>query len=445
MTMVQSQRADEWPATPIQRWMTAQDEANPQSGYWVLPFTWSIAGQVDWASFAGAFEAICARYPVLLASMQRHGDTLVQSVRPFAEVPMELRDATDLADDERDRLLQASYEEYCRKPFRLTEQPPVRVLVIQLDDEFLVFGAYHQAVCDIESMAIFVAEFSALYESFVEGVQPDLPPVPMDFSEYAARVLPASRQQEVDNLAFWRERLRDVALQCPLPVDYPEGVRNPVGPTAYFKIGGQPTALAVHAIATENRCSEYAVLASVLAIVLSRHSGRSSVVISSPVSRRRSPELFGVFGPLTDLTWLRVDVHGSSLRETLPSTFRSILETLSRPCPIDVLSREAPVGASGLPVGPNIQSQFFPPERIANPEWVSSSVKVKKVMPVYLLTGPLHSPFWLDLTIAGERNQPDTDFSLVYRCDLFHPDTVKALAGQIESCILEYAAETVSS
>jgi len=444
MTMVQS-RPTEWPATPIQRWMTAQDEAVPHSGYWVLPFTWSIAGRADWPSFTRAFEAICARYPVLLASMRRDADTWVQSVRPFAEVPMEFRDATSLAEDERDRLLQASYEEYCRKPFRLTEQPPVRVLVVQLDDEFLVFGAYHQAVCDIESMAIFIAEFPTLYESFVAGVQPELPPVTMDFAEYAARVLPASRQQEVDNLAFWREKLRDVPLECPLPVDYPDGLRNPVGPTAYFKIGGQPTALAVHAMATENRCSEYAVLLSVLALVLSRRSGQSSVVISSPVSRRRSRELFGVFGPLTDMTWLRVDVHGSSLRETLRPTFMSLLETLSRPCPIDVLSQEAPVGASGLPLGPNIQSQFFPPERIANPEWVSSSVKVKDVMPVYLLTGPHHSPFWLDLTIAGERNQPDTDFSLVYRTDLFDADTVKALAGEIETCILEYAGETVSS
>ncbi|KAA2265777.1 hypothetical protein F0L68_04245 [Solihabitans fulvus] len=444
MTTVQSSRASEWPATPIQRWITAQDQAVPQSGYWVLPFTWTVDGQVDWPAFTRAFEAICDRYPVLLAATRRRADGWVQEVQPFADVPMQLRDATGLAGKERDQFLLARYEEYCRTPFNLAEQPPIRVLVIQLDSEFLVFGAYHQTVCDIESMAIFIAEFTSLYESFTLGRQPDLPPVTMDFATYAASVVPSSRQREVDNIAFWRERLRDQRLEYPLPVDYPDGVRNPVGPTAYVKIGAQATALAVHAIATENRCSEYAVLLSVFAFVLAKRSGQPSIVLSCPISRRRSPDLFGVFGPLTDMTWLRVDVR-DTLRETIQPTFHAILESLSRPCPIDLLTGEAPDGESGLPAGPNIQSQFFPPERVANPDWVTSSVKVKDVMPVYLLTGPLHSPFWLDLTIAGERKQPDTDFSLVYRCDLFHPDTVRALAAEIEQCVLDYPTQARSS
>jgi hypothetical protein len=63
-------------------------------------------------------------------------------------------------------------------------------------------------------------------------------------------------------------------------------------------------------------------------------------------------------------------------------------------------------------------------------------VKVNQVMPVYLLTGPVDTPFWLDLTIAGERVQPDTDYSLVYRSDLFRPETARAMAGEIEATIL---------
>jgi hypothetical protein len=63
-------------------------------------------------------------------------------------------------------------------------------------------------------------------------------------------------------------------------------------------------------------------------------------------------------------------------------------------------------------------------------------VKVKQVMPVYLLTGPLDTPYWLDLTIAGEKIQPDTDYSLVYRSDLFRPETARAMADEIEATIL---------
>jgi Non-ribosomal peptide synthetase modules and related proteins len=438
MTMVQTRQVEEWPATPIQGWMREHDTDNPNSGYYVLPFTWSIAGQVDWQCFAAAFEAVCMRHPVLRAALRRGVDSWLQTVRSYSEVPVRFRDVAGLSGEPLDKLLQDSYDEYCRKPFRLTEEPPIRVLVLQLAEEGLVLGAFHQAACDIESMAVFISEFSLLYEAYLNGTEPDLPGPGLAFGEYASRVWPTRRSQEVKNLAFWREKLAGVDLRCCLPVDFPDAVAAPVGPAEYVKIGAQPTARAVHTLALQTRCSEHSILLAALTMMLANRSGQSSFVLSCPVTLRRSAELLRTFGPMTDLMWLRLDVaESTSLVENSRVVFRGILEALAHPCPVDVVARQVGTGTPYGPLtGPNLQCQNFPAERVANPEWVTSSVKVNQVMPVYLLTGPVDTPFWLDLTIAGERVQPDTDYSLVYRSDLFRPETARAMAGEIEATIL---------
>ncbi len=443
MTMVQGLRAAEWPATPIQRWMAAHEEANPDSGHYVLPFTWTVPGQVDRPAFTAAFREICDRYPVLRGALRRQdGGGWVQQVLPHSEVVVDLLDGrTAAAGEARQRLLQDSYDRYCRAPFCLSEQPPIRVQVIQLEQEFLVFGAYHQAVCDIESMAVFTDQLWELYFAATEGRPPQLPEPAVDFSEYARRAAASADRQLADNLPYWRDQLRDVPLRCPLPVDHPDASAEPAGPTTYIKIGRQPAALAAHAVATANKCSENTVLVSAFALALARRAGQRSVVVASPFSQRRSADLFGVVGPLTELTWMRVDVpDGHDLAAILPTTFRSILGALARPCPIDVVARELGVRPGGTE-GPVLQTQYFPPERVAIPEWITQSVRVKDVMPVHLLTGPLQSPFWFDLTIAGERRQEDTDFSLTYRTDLFRPETAQGIADDIEAAIMRAAGE----
>ncbi len=431
----------EWPATPIQARMAGHDETSPHSGFYVLPFTWSVAGNVDWPAFDAAFEAICRRYPVLRGSVRRAGEGWVQSVQPYERVRRELRDASTVGGPDLDRLLEASYEEFCRQPFRLAEDPPVRALVLQLETEFLVLGAFHAAVCDIESMAVFISEFSDLYEGFAAGSPAELPAVELDFGTYARQAVQTRREQADSNLGYWREQLSGVAVRCPLPVDHPEGLDNPTGPVAYLKIGAQELARAAHAIATRQRCSEHAVLLAAFAGALSRRSGGGRFLVSLPVSQRRTAASLKVFGPLSDLAWLPVGGTDGPLADTLRPTFTDILGALAHPCPVDVVST---VAAPPMGEGPTVQCQYFPPERVENPEWVTASVRVRDVLPVYLLTGPLDSPFWLELTIAGEHKQENTDFSLVYRCDLFHPDTVRAICSDIESAILEAAALPVA-
>lgn len=422
-----------WPATAIQRWMQTHDEAHADSGYHVLPFTWRVSGQVDWTAFTAAFRAVCERHPVLTARLLPQDGGWHQEVQPVESIPLELVDGTRVPDPDRRAWLQGIYDESCRTPMRLTGTP-MRMRVVQLAEEFLVLGAAHVAVCDIESMAIVTADLWAAYAGLVDGTGADLPAPASTFGDFAIRE--AGRALREEHLVWWTDRLRDAELVTPLAVDLPAGLSDPVGPTAYWKIGGAPTALAARAIATQERVSEHAVLLAAFALMLTRRTGRSGLVVADPVSLRRSTELFGVVGPLTDVLWIPLTVSTQSLRELVRPVFAQVLGALARPVPVERLAAELTGRADGR-TGPNVQCVYYPPERVANPEWVASSVAVTEVMPVPLLTGPLQSPFWLDLTIAGERHQPDTDFSLVYRTDLFLPETARRMADEIEDIILQ--------
>uniref|UniRef100_UPI002ABD93A9 non-ribosomal peptide synthetase n=1 Tax=Paraburkholderia sp. J12 TaxID=2805432 RepID=UPI002ABD93A9 len=109
------------------------------------------------------------------------------------------------------------------EPFDLTTGPLLRVGLLRLRaDEHVLVVSMHHIVSDGWSVDVLLREFVAGYRARVTGEAPDLPPLPLQYADYAVwqrRWLEAGERER--QLAYWRETLGEEQPVLVLPADHP--------------------------------------------------------------------------------------------------------------------------------------------------------------------------------------------------------------------------------
>src|SRR5262249_25263063 len=120
----------------------------------------------------------------------------------------------------RELFVNACVEGESRRPFRLAEEPLVRLLVLRAGpDDHVLSVVCHHAVVDGWSQAIFASELEAAYAATRTGVAPSLPPLPVravDAGAWQRATLTGARREAL--IAYWRRTL-DGCDELALPLD----------------------------------------------------------------------------------------------------------------------------------------------------------------------------------------------------------------------------------
>ena len=126
--------------------------------------------------------------------------------------------------------------------------------------------------------------FSAHYRSALEGRTSALPPLPIQFWDFAACQTQRLERGDFDaDLDYWRGRLAGPIPSLALPTDHE---RTPGLGYAGARIGSRMDAAlleSLRALARAEGVTSYMVLLAVLSAVLHRYSGIRDVLIASPL------------------------------------------------------------------------------------------------------------------------------------------------------------------
>src|SRR5262249_35852545 len=143
-------------------------------------------------------------------------------------------------------------------------------------------AAIHHVAADGWSMAILAGEVSRLYAAALAGRAPDLPPLPVQYADYAiwqARCLRGLRGEALDGqLAWWKATLAGAPTPLALPVDRPRRGASSRGGSRHFHL---PPALAagVAALARSADATRFMVLLAAFAALLQRVTGEDDLTI----------------------------------------------------------------------------------------------------------------------------------------------------------------------
>ena len=110
----------------------------------------------------------------------------------------------------------------CR-PMSLAEGPLFCVHLIRLapDDQILVVVMHH-IISDGWSFDVFFRELSTFYADFLSGRKPSLPPLEIQYADFAQWQRQQLQGEELNRqLAYWKDRLSGAPPLTELPTDFP--------------------------------------------------------------------------------------------------------------------------------------------------------------------------------------------------------------------------------
>jgi amino acid adenylation domain-containing protein len=289
-------------------WFLAQMEG--ASDAYHMPQAWQLTGALDAAALARAWDALVARHEALRVRFVAVDGAARQLLDPAGPA---LR-ADDLSGepDPGARLDRLRREE-ATAPFDLAAGPLARGRLVRLAwDRHVLLVTLHHIVSDGWSMDVFTRELGVLYTAFLAGRPGPLPPLPVQYADYAAWQRAWLAGSVLDRQgAFWTRTLDGAPAELELPADRPRPAEQDYrGGQVRFELAAELTA-GLRELSRRHGGTVFMTLLAAWALVLSRLSGQDDVVIGTPTANRRRDELAGLIGFFVNTLALRVDLSGT--------------------------------------------------------------------------------------------------------------------------------------
>ncbi|WP_350307472.1 amino acid adenylation domain-containing protein, partial [Photorhabdus viridis] len=310
-TILPISREGELPLSFAQQrlWFLAQLEG--VSEIYHIPMALHVCGQLDIEAWQQALDSVFARHDALRSVfVSVDGQPQVRLLAPDSGLRLSQHDLRGLP--EADSVLERLCAEEARASFDLERGPLVRASLIRLaDDEYRFLLTQHHIISDGWSVDVLIRELSALYTAFLAGQPAPLPPLTIQYPDYAAwqrQWLSAERTQAQSD--YWRAMLADAPVLLDLPTDRPRpSEQSFIGHTVPVNLDTALTA-ALKRLSEQHGVTLFMTLLSAWAVVLSRLSSQETVVIGTPSAGRSRQEVEPLIGFFVNTLALRIDIPG---------------------------------------------------------------------------------------------------------------------------------------
>ena len=282
-----------------------------------------LTGDLDVDAWRRSLDRLFARHEALRSVFRvADGQPRVELLPAHEHLPVLEHDVCD-RDDVEQELARLCREE-AGAPFDLTSGPLIRGRLIRIaEKEYQFLLTQHHIVSDGWSMGVLVRELGALYSAFVAGQDDPLPPLAIQYPDYAAwqrQWLAGERlQRQVD---YWRQALADAPAVLELPTDRPRPPgRSLAGASLPIEIDAD-LALGIRRLSQSHRTTAFMTVLAAWAAVLSKLSGQTDLVIGTPTANRNRREIEGLVGFFVNMLALRVNMSGEPDMAELLSRIR---------------------------------------------------------------------------------------------------------------------------
>ncbi|WP_080135505.1 non-ribosomal peptide synthetase, partial [Bradyrhizobium sacchari] len=305
-------------------WFLAQ--LNEASTNYHIPLTLRLRGLLDRSAWRRSLDRLFARHEALRSVfVATQGKPRVEVLPPNAGLPIIEHDLRERSDAEA-ALLDLCHEEG-RTPFDLARGPLIRGHLVRMSDEEHVFLlTQHHIVSDGWSMGVLLRELSQLYRAFAAGQDDPLPPLAIQYPDYAAwqrQWLSGERLQK--QAQYWRNALAGTA-RLVLPTDHARPAQQSFAGAMIPIVIDADLTRELKRLSLQHGTTLFMTVLAAWAAVLSRLSGQDDLVIGVPSANRGHREIEELIGFFVNTLALRLDLSGEpSVSELLERTRRTVL------------------------------------------------------------------------------------------------------------------------
>ena len=285
------------------------------------PSAHRLYGRLDEEAFERALQEIVRRQAVLRTSIDTEDDKPQQRIHDDVMVTLlPVEDLSGLPADQRELQLGRRLDLLIDEPFDLARAPLFRARLLRLDaEQYVFFFVAHHIIWDGWSFELLCAEMSATYVAFSHGEPAPLPPLSIQYGDFAAWHQGwMCGDALARRLGYWENHLRGALEPLALPTDQPRPMRmSGAGATEWMYLPGA-LADAIRKLGQTVEATPFMVLFAVYYVFLHRHTGQRDLVVGTPVRGRELPELEPVMGYFANVLPLRMVVDpGASFLDCL--------------------------------------------------------------------------------------------------------------------------------
>ncbi|MFI0484309.1 amino acid adenylation domain-containing protein, partial [Actinomadura sp. 9N215] len=397
-----------------------------------------LTGPLDVGALRGALDEVVARHEVLRTNITPAADGVpVQIVRPPSALELPITDLSDLlhqhAEDEARQQLDAD----AAMPFDLASDLPVRVRLLRLArNEHVFVVTVHHIASDEWSTGIFMRELSALYGAFRDGLPSPLPPLTVQYADYASWQRKWLSEDTLRRqLDYWRAQLADLPT-LELPTDRPRPHdRDPAGAVYHFAISAEVTS-GLEQLSRQAGCSMFMTLLAAFQGLLARYSGQDDIVVGTPIAGRTHVAAEQLIGFFVNTLVLRTDVSGDP-------TFTELLSR-ARETALDAYSHQ------DVPFEHLVEALHVTRDRTRHPLFdILFSYRTRDDIADHVTLADLsisgfplsHATAKAELGLDVIEDGPALRGCVEYSTRLYDRATVERLAGHFEALVAAVAAD----
>jgi amino acid adenylation domain-containing protein len=408
-------------------WFLNQFEENNTAIY-NMPAALQLSGNLDEVALQRSLYWLLERHASLRMVFPIHdGQATVQILDPDHLEVLQIHDLRQLPITEPSEAAQNRANHYAFKPFDLVHGPLFKVdrFLLNESQSVLLFNSHH-IISDGWSMGVLIRDWQHAYTAFVQGESPNLPPLPIQYNDYAAwqrqwlqgEVL----QQQV---AYWRQQLAGAPPLLELPTDKPRPPQLSYQ-GSYYSHRLSPTLTAkVTTLSHQQGVTVFMTLLSTFYILLSRYSRQEDLCVGSPIANRTHSQTEALIGFFVNTLVLRSRLQPQqSFLELLQATRQTCLAAYAhQDLPFEMLVEQLQPTRS-LSYSPLFQVMFI----------LQNNDPVKLLLPdldttILELDYPLAK---FDLTLSITERDEQLHCVWEYATDLFLVNTIQRIAEHFE-------------
>uniref|UniRef100_UPI00069F69E4 non-ribosomal peptide synthetase n=1 Tax=Pseudomonas sp. MIACH TaxID=1078355 RepID=UPI00069F69E4 len=289
-------------------------QLDPNSGAYNLPGAVRLKGALNLGAMEQAFASLVARHETLRTVFQRQADERLMQVAVQPSLAIEQLDLTALAPAEREHAVNDAATRQSLLPFDLEHGPLLRVQLLRLDaQEHVLLLTLHHIVSDGWSMNVLIDEFIRFYDAHERNEAPQLPALPIQYSDYALwqrRWLEAGEQAR--QLAYWQARLGDEHPVLELPTDHPRPAMPSYQGTRHTFAIEPALAAQLRTCAQQHNVTLFMLLLGAFNVLLHRYTGQGDIRVGVPIANRNRTEVEGLIGFFVNTQVLRTELSGQT-------------------------------------------------------------------------------------------------------------------------------------
>lgn len=407
--------------------------ANPQDQKRSFPIggAFRLSGSLDIPALEQSFTEIFKRHETLRATFSVENSRFRQTIAAPEPVTLPVVELQNLPEPARAAEAERLATEHARLPFDLFRGPVLRMLLIRLAAQEHVLTIWmHHLASDGWSFNVLLRDLKALYTAFVHGLSSPLPPLPVQYVDYAAWERQWLQGAVFDeHVAYWRQQLAGSTYGMNLPTDRARPARQS------FRGGREDLTLprslteAVRELGQREGTTLYMTMLATFKILLHYYTGAEDINVVTPAANRVRTETEGLIGYFSNPMILRTLI-GSAC------SFREILQRV----------REVTLGAYTHQSFPffMLMEQLKLPKAVGRAYFLlDNSPREPLDLPGLQVTaleidkGVSTADLGLDVR---ERDQ-DINLLLVYDTDIFEAATVQQILLQFQRLLEQLVAQ----